>query len=446
MRKSNRAWRRGSLSALFLAGLGVAPAWAQSDIWQRSALLGDIGGLRPALGAHGVTIGITDSENLLGNFSGGVKTGATMQGVTTGTMEVDTGKAFGWPGGVFHVSAVQLHGQVLSGPYLDNLEAANGNEGENSTRLWEMWYDQSFANGNADIKIGQQSIDNTYLLSKYSCLFVNTMAGFPLVPSLDLFGGGPAYPLSSPGVQLQLQPAGNQVLVAGVFDDNPGGGIFADDAQKNDSDGGEFNLNTGAIFIAEYQYSGTPFGLPGTYKLGIWYDTGGFPDQRYGTDGLSLANPASNGNAIIHRGDYSPYLVVDQTVWQSASDSSRSVNVFGRIMGAPDAQNLIDLFVNGGLTLTAPLPGRDNDQAGIDVGLGKVSSRAAGRDRDSGAPGRTTEELVELTYQAQILPWLVAQPDLQYVVNPGAGVADPNDPTHDLRNELVAGVRVVTTF
>ena len=92
------------------------------------------------------------------------------------------------------------------------------------------------------------------------------------------------------------------------------------------------------------------------------------------------------------------------------------------------------------------MPGRDNDQAGIDVGLGKVSSRAAGRDRDSGAPGRTTEELVELTYQAQILPWLVAQPDLQYVVNPGAGVADPNDPTHDLRNELVAGVRVVTTF
>ncbi len=471
MGKSNVFWMRGRLSTLALtagaltAGLGLltaAPAAAQSagsDILQRPNLLGTIGGLRTALGSVGVTFGLTDSENLLDNTTGGLKTGATMQGVTTGTIDVDTQAAFGLPGGTFHISALQLHGQPISGPYLGSLQAANGNEGENGTRLWELWYDQSFHYGLFDIKIGQQSIDNEFIGSAGSALFVNTMAGWPLVPSDDLYGGGPAYPLSSLGVRLQVKPAANQAILAGVFEDNPGGGAFNDDAQVLDRNGAKFNLNTGALFITEYQYSinqpaigqmvsvgNQSTGLPGTYKIGGWYDTGAFPDQRFGTDGLSLADPGSNGNPIQHHGNYGIYAVADQTVWQSSSDSAQAVHVFGRIMGAPDTQNFIDFFVNGGVTVAAPIPGRDNDTAGLDFGLGKVSSRTGGLDLDSGAPRQTTEELFELTYAAQVVPWLVVQPDIQYTVNPGGGVPDPNDPSHNIRNELVIGARVVTTF
>ena len=383
---------------------------------------------------------------MLGNLAGGVKQGATMQGVTTGTLEIDTGKAFGLQGGTFHVSGLQIHGQSLSGPYLDNLQAANGNEAEDTTRLWELWYDQAFLGGKFDIKVGQQSIDNEFMVSQYSGLFVNTMAGWPLIPSDDLYGGGPAYPLASLGVRVQAKPTDNTTVLAGVFDDNPGGGAFDDDAQELDKNGAKFNLNTGALFIAELQYATKIGGMPGTYKIGGWYDSGAFPDQRFGTDGLSLANPASNGNPLMHHGNYSLYAVADQTVWQSSADKARTLNVFGRIMGAPDDQNLIDFFFNGGVTLTAPLPGRDNDQAGIDFGIGKVSSQAAALDQDSGAPAQTTEELIELTYQAQVTGWLVVQPDLQYVINPGGGVPDPNDPIHTLRNEFIAGARAVVTF
>lgn len=424
----------------------AAPAAQSTDFWSQSNLLGNMGGLRPMLGKYGVTLNITDSENLLGNTTGGVKQGATMQGVTTGTLEIDTGKAFGLQGGTFHVSALQIHGQSLSGPYLDNLQAANGNEAEDTTRLWELWYDQTFDGGKFDIKLGQQSIDNEFMVSQYSGLFVNTMAGWPLIPSVDLYGGGPAYPLASLGVRAQVKPTDSTTILAGVFDDNPGGGAFDDDAQELDKNGTKFNLNTGALFIAELQYATKIGGLPGTYKIGGWYDSGFFPDQRFGTDGLSLANPASNSDPIMHHGNYSLYAVADQTVWQSKANNARTLNLFGRIMGAPDDQNLVDFFFNGGVTLTAPFPGRGNDQAGIDFGAGKVSSRAADLDRDSGAPAQTTEELIELTYDAQVTGWLTVQPDLQYVVNPGGGVPDPNDPAHTLRNELVAGARAVVTF
>ncbi len=455
MGKSRQFWVRGCLSAI--CTVCAVPAMAQTA---DTGLLGDMGGIRSALGHNGITLNFTDSENLLANLAGGVKQGATLQGVATGTMEIDTGKAFGLQGGTFHVTGLQIHGRSLTPYYLDDLQAANGNEAETTTRLWELWYDQAFDYGKFDLKLGQQSIDNEFIVSKNSGLFVNTMAGWPLIPSDDLYGGGPAYPLASLGARMQAKPADNITVLAGAFDDNPGGGAFSDDAQALNATGAKFNLNTGALFIAELQYAVNepavgqmvqatqqpPSGLPGTYKIGFWYDTGAFPDQRFGTDGLSLANLVSNGQPESHHGNHSLYGVADQTVWQSAADSSRTLNIFGRIMAAPDTQNLIDFSFNGGVTIAAPLPGRDNDEAGLDIGVGHVSSRAAGLDRDQGLIVRGTETLLELTYQAALTPWLQLQPDVQYVINPGAGLSNPDHNSSRLQNELVAGVRAITTF
>ncbi len=89
---------------------------ASPSLWTRSDLLGDVGGLRPLAAEHGVSLTLEDTETLLGNVSGGVKQGATMQGLTTATLQVDTQKAFGLAGGTLNVSALQIHGQSLSPP------------------------------------------------------------------------------------------------------------------------------------------------------------------------------------------------------------------------------------------------------------------------------------------------------------------------------------------
>ncbi len=432
---NGNSWlRQGVSAAAFYILAALLPAYAQQA---SNGLFGDMAGLRTGFDKYGIQFNATDSENLLGNYAGGVKDGTTLQGVLTLGLDVDLGKAFGLQGGSFHVTALQIHGRPLTPYYLDNLNAANGNEAEDATRLWELWVDQQFLNDKFDIKIGQQSIDNEFITSSNSGIFVNTMAGWPLIPSVDLYGGGPAYPLASLGVRLSAEPTGNVTMLAGVFDDNPGGGNFDDDAQQLDGGGTRLNLNTGALWIAEVQYSTKPGGLPGTYKLGGWYDSGSFPDQ------LAVD---SDGNPKTDHGDYSIYGVIDQTIWQSKSDSSRNLNIFARIMGAPTAQNLVSFSVNGGVTLAAPLPGRDNDTAGIDFGLGHVSSAAANLDRASGLKRQGNEELIELTYQATVTHWLVVQPDLQYIFTPAGGVQDPDDPTHSIRNELVAGARAVITF
>ncbi|MEO9190517.1 MAG: carbohydrate porin, partial [Acetobacteraceae bacterium] len=328
-----------------------------------------------------------------------------------------------------------------------------------------VWYQQAFLGGRMDVKIGQQSLDQEFMLSQGSSLFLNTVMGWPMIPSADLYAGGPAYPLSSLGVRLRGHPTDALTLLGGVFQDNPPGGPFDADSQLLGSTrwGGNFNLRTGALFIAEAQYAinqpaegqldtaNTHRGLPGTYKVGFWFDTASFPDQRFDNTGLSLADPNSTGIAQTHQHNYSVYAVADQTIWQTP-DGSRSLSLFARPMFAPTNQNLIDFSINAGATLKAPLPGRDNDTFGIGFGVANVSNPARGLDQDtaffSGAytPVRGAETFVEITYQAQVTPWLQIQPDFQYFWMPGGGVVNPSNPTARIGNAAVFGIRSAITF
>jgi len=437
-----------------------------TGIWRRPNLLGDIGGLRSMLGRAGVTMTLTDQNEVFGNTTGGLKQGATYDGLTTLTLQLDTQKAFGWEGGTFNISGLQIRGRNFSQYYLGNLQTASGIAASPTTRLWEIWVQQALLDGKFDVKLGQQSLDQEFMTSTGSAVFLNTMMGWPMLPSADLYAGGPAYPLSSLGVRFRGQPTGNLTLLAGVFQDNPPGGPFNDDSQLRGSTrwGGNFNLRTGALFIAEAQYAlnqpaagemddGTsPKGLPGTYKLGAWFDTASFPSQSIDSTGLSLADPASSGNPKMLRRNASLYAVADQMIWRPTEDSPRAVSVFARLMGAPGDRNLIDFSVNAGITLKAPLPGRDDDTLGLGYGYARLSSSTRATDQavalanGGTTPVRSGEHFIELTYQAQVTPWLQLQPDFQYVFAPAGGVVDPNNPTRRLRDEAIFGLRSTVTF
>lgn len=431
----------------------------------RSNFLGDMFGLRPKLNNYGISLGLQETDEIFGNVTGGVHRGADYDGLTLMSLGVDTNQAFGWEGGTFNISAFQIHGRNLATDNLLNLQTNSGIEAQRSTRLWELWYQQSFISGKLDVKVGQQSLDQEFFLSAGSGLFINTMMGWPLIPSVDQYGGGPAYPLSSLGVRVRAEPLDNMTVLLGVFDDNPSGGSFYDDSQVRGAEqaGTKFNLRTGALVFGELQYAintpvtgqlvreGASPGLPGVYKLGAWFDSGSFPDQRLGTDGLSLADPASNGIPKLRKNNYSIYGVFDQAIWQPNPDEPRTIGVFARVMGAPDDRNLVNFSVNGGITMKAPFPGRDGDTAGIGFGVGHVSRSASLLDKDTNAfgtytPVRSTETFIELTYQYQVAPWLSVQPDFQYVWMPGGGIANPLQPTQRIGNEAIFGARTAIVF
>jgi porin len=373
---------------------------------------------------------------------------------------VDTQRALGWNGGTFNVSALQIHGRSLSADNLYTLQTASGIEADPATRLWELWYQQKFFDeGQLDVRLGQQSLDQEFMVSQNALLFVNTMFGWPMVPSADLPGGGPAYPLSALGARVRWHPTDSLTVLAGVFNGSPVNSNLGDSQMHNPS-GTTFPLTGGELFIAEIQYAYPSLGAmvePGeaqplarTYKLGFYYDTEPFSDQRIDRSGLSLASPASSGNARTHHGDYAFYGVIDQMIWRSNADANRTLNFFARAFGAPqEDRNLIDFSLNAGLTLRDPLPHRDDDVFGVAMGYAKVSDQASALDRDTGRftrtayPVRGGEAFFELTYQYQLYPWCVIQPDFQFTFDPGGGTLNPNSSSgHRIRNEAVLGVRV----
>jgi porin len=432
---------------------------APTGLWQRSNLFGDMGGLRPWMGNYGVTFGLQETSEYMNNLTGGTHRGGAYDGLTQFGLGVDTQKAFGLPGGIFNVSALQIHGTNLSERNLQTLQFATGVEADAGTRLWELWYQQSLLGGKVDVKVGQQSLDQEFMVSQYAGTFMNATFGWSVLPSTDLPGGGPAYPLSSLGVRVRATPTDAITVLGGVFDGNPAPGTG--DPQKLNPSGTTFNLHNGALVIGEVQYAinqpssnpndPKPSGLPGTYKLGFWYNSNSFADPGYDTTGLSLANPASTGIPAKHGGDYSIYAVADQMVWRPSADSPQSVGVFARIMGAPGDRNVVDLGMNAGVTLKAPFKGRDNDVVGLAVGYAHIGSHAqdlanAQANYTPGYPSRSAETILEATYQYQVAPWWQLQADFQYVFSPGGGIPDPENASQRIGDEAIVGLRTTIAF
>ncbi len=70
--------------------------------------------------------------------------GADYNGLTTLTLQFDPKAAFGWEGGQFNASVLQLHGESFSTRNIGALQVISGVEGDRATRLWELWWDQKF--------------------------------------------------------------------------------------------------------------------------------------------------------------------------------------------------------------------------------------------------------------------------------------------------------------
>jgi porin len=408
----------------------------------------------------GVTFCVNYTADAHGNVSGGIRHGGTYEGRLEVSLDANLETLWSWNGASFHVSADQIHGRGLSANYLgNNILTANGNEAERATRLFTLWL-QEENKGTISVKIGQLAADDDFIVSSNAALFVNSTFGWPGKEAVDLPSGGPVYPLSTPGAEMVVGPKdqGPSFWVA-VFNGDPAG-PGPGTPQSRDAGGTPFRLNDGAFAIAEFAYRLDGSDRPDGLKLGGWYHSGRFADQRFDSLGRSLADPTSSHIAARHRGDYGLYAIVDCMIWpkrcdQEPNDNKQGLEAFLRLGASPSDRNLVDYYADGGLTYAFDDKGMD--AVGLGIAYARISDAATGLDRDarffSGAvrPIRDHELAVELTYHAQPKawpPWLLVQPDLQFILHPGGHVPDPTDPTgrRAIRNAVVIGMRTGVSF
>ncbi len=451
---------RISLIILLLAAVSVqsqADEPEDKPDWAATTLTGDWGGARTTLSEAGVSLGLNYIGEAQDNVSGGLKRGTLYQGRIELVTDLDLEKIAGWEGASIHANAYNIAGHGFSTYKLGNLLDVSNIEAVHTNRLFTVWLQQNLLDDRLSIRGGQLAADDEFLISPTAGSFMNGTFGWAAIMSANLPSSGPAYPLATPGLRVQVAPTDDITVLAAAFSGDPAGS-GGDPAQIRNHHGTTFSTNGGTFYLSELQYATNQgknaAGLPGVFKLGAWYHSGDFDDQRFGTDGLSLGDPGSNGTARRHGSDYGLYGVADQRIWKEPDSEDQGINVFLRAGGVPANRNVIDLYVDGGISYKGLFSGRDEDTLGLAVAYARISGDAVDRDEDnnrlngSNGPIRDYEAVIEMTYVAQMTPYWTLQPDFQYVIHPGGNVADPSDAAgvRSVDNAVVIGLRTSLKF
>jgi porin len=403
---------------------------------------GDPSGNRKRLSERGVVYGLEYTNDILSNVRGGLRTGTIDQGKIQAIATVDFDKLAGWQGLTAFANAFQIHntGRIRR-DYVGGLNTIAAIEAVPTTRLSEIWFEQKFADGKASIRVGQLAADAEFFIAQVSTAFLQS--DWPTIFATNLPSGGPAYPLSTPGARLKVEPVSNVALLLGVFNGDPAGPGVPGQEQQRNRYGLNFRVNDPPLVIGEAQFrrnaGADDRGLSTTLKVGGWYHFGAFDDMRFALGGRLLADPASSGLPLQRHGNSAIYATIEQQLSRPAGgDAQSGISIYGRMAASPSDRNLIDAYIDGGIVFAGLIPNRPKDWFGASVIHARFSTSARAFDRDViaftgiDAPVRTHETNLELTYSAQIVPGWTIQPDLQRIWHPGG---------NPRRTATVAGVR-----
>ncbi|MBV9430183.1 MAG: carbohydrate porin [Hyphomicrobiales bacterium] len=453
------------------------PQYPDKFDWNASYLLGDLGGVRKTAQDAGVTLCLQYNAMIYDNAKGGLKRGPIAEGQIYPWIDIDLGKFTKLDlldDTYFHASLYSMQGRPITAREIGSFAAVSFYEQLATTRLGTVWIERRFLDGKLSLRAGQLGVDDEFIISQTATAFINSTFGFPSWMATILPGGGPAYPLPGPGARLKYSPTDAVTLMAGAYTGDPAGKSNPNPQLANRY-GTTFNLNGGTLFIAEAAYStayaNSGVDLPGTYKIGSWFETAHrFDDLQFDNTGLLLADPNSTGIAKRHGNDWGVYGVIDQTILPGDKDGLHKLASFIRVGASPSDRNLVDLYVDGGLTFTGLVPGRPTDLIGVGAAYNRISDAARAIDRDTRlfagaaalagtppafvfpatgfAPVRDQEVMLEALYTINVTAWLTVDLDVQHFFHPSGHVLAGSGPDvgRPIRDATVFGVNTQIKF
>ncbi|MDJ0512252.1 MAG: carbohydrate porin [Methyloceanibacter sp.] len=371
---------------------------------------------------------------------GGLDEGGEYLGVLELYVSMDMKRLGLWDGLCFFANGYQIHGNSITGANIGSLMPVTSFEALESTRLFQLWFEQYLFNDRVSVRVGQLAADEEFFLSNGTDFFINGTWGWATIEAEDLPNGGPAYPLATPGVRVAIAPTDNTNLLIGVFNGDPAAACnkAGGDAQRCNPHGGDFRLRDSALLMVEGQYNYALRGgeLPGRIKIGGWNHFGDFEDNRIDVGGNLIG--VTGEDPKRRDGDYELYIILDQMLWAvPGGEEGQGIGFFTRFAGAPEDRNLVDFYFDLGLTFSGMVPGRPDDGFAIGYAYTGISDDVQAFNADSGEPvGSGYEALIEAVYIAEIMDGWTLQPNFQYIFNPEGGVEADDATVVGLRNTL----------
>lgn len=377
----------------FLLSLPATSAMAEDD-----TLTGDWNGSRKRLAEKGVSLDISYVGDYGTNLSGGASTGSTYIDNTHIELGVD-GDKMGMNGASFYISVLGNQGQSPSpSTMVGDSQGVSNIEAKSKWQVYEAWYEQKFSE-RFSTKLGIYDFNGDFDVIDTAGLFLNGAHGIGTAISQT---GPPLFPDIFPAVYL------------GYNMDN---GRYLQTAYMVNTNSSPNDTMLGIEYGKTIENSST--GLL-KYGLGLLYFT-------------STKTSDAVGNTIAATNNYSVYALLETALTREAGKEGQGLNGFLRYSVADPKLNQFASFLGAGLVYTGLFNGRDEDQLGLAIAIANNGDTY----KAGTATATAAETNIELSYRFQIRPWLAIQPDLQYVMDPGADSGNAAATYFAVRAEII---------
>jgi porin len=421
------------------------PGTVTGDIWNRTQLTGDWGGVRTDWARHGVFIDVYSTSYYQSVTSGGLKTGGAFVQNTQASLNIDTGRAGLWSGGLLHLTLHSRFGDTPANTFTAGATVPQytGLAFPDPLRANDVLPAQFFLTQSltkeVSVLLGKVAVvylpDQTLFGDSYKYYFANF--NFNKSPiALNFFN---AVSWAALGV---WAPSPQFVVYGGVLDPNSKADNFADHA-----------FDTVNLYITSI-LSYTVEGLPGQFspafnwsnkpKLNLELPFGPLTtlaatSQAVGaligaspTDGLPANFKDQSWAAIANVSQYL-YVMDDATTIAQKLKSGqplRGIGIFGRVGYAPQATNPVTSYASVALVAHGLFNGREYDSFGAGFYYNKISNNLKTdiAQLTLGNASASDETGIEVFYDFAVTPAIRLIPGYQHIWHPlAAQVARSQD-------------------
>ncbi len=415
------------------------PGTEVGDFWHRTQLTGDWGGFRTDLAHHGFFFDLYSISAYQNVTAGGLKTGDAFMQNTQLSINVDTGRAGLWPGGLFHftvesrygsspgntftvgATAPQYYGLALPGPFFAN-----------DTLPTEYYLVQSL-HPKFSVILGKLNVlylaDQTLFGDSYKYYFANF--NFNKNPiALNFFN---TTSLAAVGV---WSPTDWFTLAGGVFDPNSQANNLATDAFDS--------VNLYGAIVFSYKIGGLPgqfmpqFNWTNKPKINLGSPFGGLSQAQIPQAiGLLLGSPPTESLPTNFKSEswtvianFSQYLFVKEdpaAINQKLKSGQplRGIGIFGRLGYAPEETNTVSRDASIAVFAHGLFAGRNYDSFGVGFYYNAISGKLKDdiNQLTAGTATAKDEKGIEVFYDFAVTPAIRLIPSYQHIWNPlAAGV------------------------
>lgn len=365
-------------------------------------------GTKQASGAKSIDWEASYLGETFANLRGGRQTGANYLGVLNLAAEYSLKDLIKWRGGRLILNVMNIHGSSISELIGDDLLASNI-DAQPSTRLQNLFLQQELLDSTLILRVGKQAIDEEFLTTEFSNLFLHMAAAYPFTLS---FNAAP-WPAAALGITSSWHLHKKWTFHAGFLNADPN----IPDETINRTGLKTYLRPSGYLLIAEASHH-----MERSFaRLGVMHDTNPYQD-RFGT---------------THQGMTALYLTADVPLIDLKSGQAGTIALFATVSSALQWNIApIDLDIRGALVWTKLHDKLKKSQLGLGYFFPRVGDAAQ---TEPTLPIRT-EQFTEITYRLSCTDHIEIQSSLQYIIHPGGASG------HTIPSAWVAAFRLGITL